>query len=133
MVTFPKVQGASTDGADQVEAVENARDGSVAALNAHVTLGEPLPRPQPACCRATIALPPLATAKLELYIAMHNLDMTTEARAGRLGIAAVAVARLLDLDHRSHIGEIETALAQLGKRLEISARDVAVADEMLAP
>jgi hypothetical protein len=35
------------------------------------------------------------------------------------------VRRLLDLDHRSDIGQIEAALATLGKRLEITVRDAA--------
>jgi hypothetical protein len=33
--------------------------------------------------------------------------------------------RLLDLDHRFDIGQIEAALAKLGKRLEIRVSDAA--------
>jgi hypothetical protein len=35
------------------------------------------------------------------------------------------VRKLLDLDHRSHIGQIEAALANLGIRREVVARKAA--------
>jgi antitoxin HicB len=133
VVAFPNVRGASTDGVDEAEAIENAPDCLTAALKAYVTLGEPLPRPSPVRGRATVALPPLTTAKLVLYSAMHDRSMTAKTLAHQLGVAPAVVERLLDLDHRSHIGEVETALARLGKRLEIGVREVALTDEMLDP
>jgi hypothetical protein len=36
-----------------------------------------------------------------------------------LGMKEYAVSRLLDLDHRSHIDQLDRALAALGKRLEV--------------
>ena len=42
--------------------------------------------------------------------------------ADRLGIRETAVRRLLDLDLRSHIGQVENALAVLGKRLIVEVR-----------
>jgi hypothetical protein len=36
-----------------------------------------------------------------------------------------SVGRLLDLDHRSHIDQIETALRSLGKRLEVTVQGAA--------
>ena len=39
--------------------------------------------------------------------------------ARRLGLHANAVRRLLDLDHRSHIDQLDRALAALGRRLEV--------------
>lgn len=42
-----------------------------------------------------------------------------------LGMSERAVRRLLDLDHRSDIGQSEAALAALGKRLEITVSDAA--------
>jgi antitoxin HicB len=39
--------------------------------------------------------------------------------ARRLGLQENAVRRLLDLDHCSHIDQIDRALAALGQRLEV--------------
>jgi antitoxin HicB len=64
-------------------------------------------------------LPPLAPAKLALYEAMHAQQITTTELARRLGLLENGVRRLLDLDHRSHIDQIDRALAVLGKRLEV--------------
>ena len=58
MVAFPDVQGASTDGADEAEAIANASDGLTAALIGYITLREPIPHPSPARGRPTVALPP---------------------------------------------------------------------------
>ena len=38
---------------------------------------------------------------------------------GALAHVGVAVEQLLDLDHRSHIDQIDRALTALGKRLEV--------------
>jgi hypothetical protein len=39
--------------------------------------------------------------------------------ARRLGLQENAVRRLLELDHRSHIDQLDRALAALGIRLEV--------------
>ena len=50
---------------------------------------------------------------------MRNGKMTNVELGRRLGISEGAVRRLVDLDHRSHIGQIETALAALGQQLVV--------------
>jgi hypothetical protein len=42
-----------------------------------------------------------------------------------VGNSEGAVRRLLDLDHRSHIGQVEAALAALDKRLSVEVYDAA--------
>ena len=64
-------------------------------------------------------MPALVTAKLALYEAMRTGNVTNVELGRRLGISEGAVRRLVDLDHRSHIGQIETALAILGYRLVV--------------
>lgn len=64
-------------------------------------------------------LPPLVAAKLALYEAMRAQRITRTELARRLGLQENAVRRLLDLDHRSHIDQVDRALAALGKRLEV--------------
>ncbi len=76
-------------------------------------------RPGRARGRPVVILPPLVAAKLALYEAMRAQQMTRTELARRLGLQENAVRRLLDLDHRSHIDQIDRALAALGKRLEV--------------
>jgi antitoxin HicB len=59
-------------------------------------------------------LPPLVAAKLALYEAMRAQGITRTELARQLGLQENAVRRLLDLDHRSHIDQIDRALAALG-------------------
>jgi hypothetical protein len=56
---------------------------------------------------------------------MLEQQVTNAGLADRWGKSESEVRRLLDLDHRSEIGQIEVALAELGKRLEIRVRDAA--------
>jgi antitoxin HicB len=56
---------------------------------------------------------------------LREQNVSVEDLAARLGIAEPAVRRLLDLDHRSHIDQVEAALRCLGKRLEVTVRDAA--------
>ena len=125
VVAFPDVRGAATDGADDAEATANASDSLIAALIGHIARRQPIPRPSPARGRSTVSLPPLVAAKLALYSAMLEQQVTNADLADRLGKSEAEVRRLLDLDHRSGIGQIEVALAELGKRLEIRVRDAA--------
>jgi plasmid maintenance system antidote protein VapI len=67
----------------------------------------------------TIGPSHLVAAKLALYEAMRAQQITRTELARRLGLQENAVRRLLDLDHRSHIDQIDRALAALGKRLEV--------------
>ena len=64
-------------------------------------------------------MPPLVAAKLALYEAMRAQGITRTELAHWLGLQENGVRRLLDLDHRSHIDQIDRALAALGKRLEV--------------
>ena len=61
-------------------------------------------------------------AKLALYRAMREQRIGNVAPARRLGTAEGTIRRLLDLDHRSHIGHVETVLRALGQRLVVEAR-----------
>ena len=62
---------------------------------------------------------PLVAAKLALYEAMRAERISRSELARRLGLQENAVRRLLDLDHRSHIDQVDRALAALGRRLEV--------------
>jgi antitoxin HicB len=124
-VSFPDVRGALTWGDDEAEALSLAEDCLIAALGGYIKLNKPIPRPSPARGRPIVTLPPLVAAKLALYEAMRAQGVSAEDLAERLGMPEPAVRRLLDLDHRSHIDQVEAALRCLGKRLEVAVRDAA--------
>ena len=53
---------------------------------------------------------------------MRERGLSNAALARQLGTVEGAVRRLIDLDHRSHIGQVETALHALGQRLVVVTR-----------
>ena len=121
LVSFPDVPEALTEGETRDAALEQAQDCLVAALGGYVKARLAIPRPSPADGRTVIALPALAAAKVALYVAMRADGVSNAALAIRLGLSEGAVRRLIDFDHRSHIGQIETALHALGQRLMVAA------------
>ena len=126
LVTFADVPGAVTDGETEAEALAQAVDCLVAALGGYIELRRDIPAPsRPRRARPLVILPPLVSAKLALYQALREAGLTRVALGRRLGVSEAAVRRLLDLDHRSHIGQVDAALTVLGKRLVVEVRDAA--------
>jgi antitoxin HicB len=120
LVQFIDVPEAHTFAPTEADAGgENALDCLIAALGGYMRLGREIPRPSPARGRPVVILPPLVSAKLALYGAMWVQRITRTELARRLGLQENAIRRLLDLDHRSHIDQVDRALAALGKRLEV--------------
>jgi len=124
-LSFPDVPGALTFGADEAEALAVAEDCLIAALRGYMKLRKPIPAPSAPGGRQVVTPPSLAVAKLALYEAMREAGLSNVELGRRLGVTENAVRKLLDLDHRSHIGQIEAALAKLGIRLEVVARKAA--------
>jgi antitoxin HicB len=119
LLQFVDIPEAHTSAATEAAAGDQALDCLVAALGGYIKLGRKIPRPSPSRGRPVAGLPPLVAAKLALYEAMRAQGVTRTELARRLGLQENAVRRLLDLDHRSHIDEVDRALAALGKRLEV--------------
>ncbi len=113
VASFPDVPEALTDGADEGEALAEARDALRAALAGYVQARRPLPHPSRRKGHL-IALPPLIAAKLALYQAMRERGLSNVALAARLGLSEGAVRRLVDPDHASRIEKLEVALEALG-------------------
>jgi antitoxin HicB len=120
LVTFPDVPEAGTDAETYEEALCAAPDALIAALGGYIETRRPIPLPSPAHLgQVMVALPALVVAKLALHETMRTATVTDTELGRRLGISSGAVRRLLDLDHRSHIGQVEAALAALGRRLVV--------------
>ena len=122
LVSFPDIPEALTEGATETEALTQARDCLIAAIGGYVGERRPIPKPSPAHGRALVALPALVAAKVALYGAMRAQEVGNTALAARLGLSEGAVRRLINLDHRSHIGQIEAALHALGQRLTVATQ-----------
>ena len=122
LVSFPDIPEALTEGATKAEALTQARDCLIAALGDYVEERRAIPEPSPVRGRAMVTLPVLVAAKIALYSAMRSQGVGKTALAARLGVSEGAVRRLVDLDHRSHIGQVETALHALGQWLTVTTR-----------
>lgn len=122
-VSFPDVPEALTCGDDRAEALAMARDALATALAAYVRERWEVPAASAAVNgQPLIAVPPVVAAKLALYTAMRAQGVTNVALAARLGISESAVRKLVNPDHRSHIGHVEKALAAVGRTLVIEDR-----------
>lgn len=119
VASFPDVPEALTDGADEAEALAEVQDALVAALAGYVHARRDIPRPRAPRGRRTVAVPPLAAAKLALYQAMRRRRVTNVELARRLGVTEAVVRRLVDPDHASRIERVEDALAALGVGLVV--------------
>lgn len=122
LVSFPDIPEALTEGPTEAGALIEAGDCLIAALGGYVAERRAIPRPSAARGRPVVALPVLVAAKIALYAAMRAQEVSNTALAGRLGLTEGAVRRLVDLDHRSHIGQIEAALQELGQLLTVATR-----------
>lgn len=123
LVTFPDVPEAGTDAETREEALRAASDAVIAALGGYVAARRPIPRPSRARPgQVLIALPALVAAKLALHEAMREAGIGKVELGRRLGVSEGAVRRLLDVDHRSHISQVEAGVQVLGHRLVMAVQ-----------
>ncbi len=119
-VRFPDVPGALTCGEDRAEALLMAEDALAVALAGYVQQQRDIPAPSSAKKgQEIVTLSPLVAAKLALYTAMRQQGVTKVALAARLGLSEAVVRRLVNLDHRSHISQVEKALRAVGRKLAV--------------
>ena len=125
-VSFPDVPEALTCGNDRAEALTMAEDALTVALGAYVANREDIPVPSVSIAgQELIAVPATTAAKLALYTAMRRQNISKVALAERLNLSEGTVRKLLDLDHRSQIGNVERALRAGGRSLVVGDRSAA--------
>lgn len=118
--TFADVPEAIGGGPDRAEAVFRAADALAVALSGYVHNGWEIPEPKAlAAGQELVAVPTVVAAKLALYSAMRAQQVTKVELARRLGVSEAAVRRLVNPDHRSHIGQVNKALAAMGCSLVV--------------
>ena len=126
VVTFPDVPGAITGARTREESLVLAEDALGVALAGYVHEHWDIPIPSVAAKgQVLVAVPSIVAAKLALYTAMREQGITKVALAARLGLSESVVRRLLDPDHRSHIGQVEKALRAVGRTLVVGDRAAA--------
>lgn len=102
-----------------------AEHALVTVLSGYVDDGKAVPLPKPALNRPVVALHSLETAKIALHNAMVSAGVSNVELARRLATDEKSIRRLRDPLHRSHIGQVEAALATFGQRLSIDVRQAA--------
>lgn len=128
MVQFPDVPEAFTVLDDAQDLQEQGSDALSVALSGYLDAGRAIPRPSKAKRgQELVYLPVLAGAKLAIHDAMISRGMSRVELASRLQCDEKMVRRLLDLDHKSQMSQIEAALKVLGKAIATDVRDLALA------
>lgn len=125
LVTCPDLPEVTTFGVDRADAMQRAGDAIEEALAARIADREDIPAPSPAAGRATVVLPALVAAKVELYRTARTQGVTKAELGRRLAWHGPQVDRLFDLRHPSKIEQIDRALRTMGKRLEVIVCDTA--------
>jgi len=122
LVRFPDVPEALTDGHSMDEALYEARDALTAALAGYVHAHRDIPKPstlRPG--QEAVHLSLLIASKLTLVESMRRNHINNVELARRMGVTENAIRRLIDPDHRSHIGQVERALDLLHVSMEVEA------------
>jgi antitoxin HicB len=122
-VTFRDVPEAITQGDTLEEALREAVDALVTALDFYVGDRLPLPAASPmAEGEHLVEVTPLAEAKLGLYETMGTAGVGKAELARRLGVHLMQVDRMLSLLHASKLEQIERGLHALGMRIDLIVR-----------
>jgi antitoxin HicB len=127
VVTFPDVPGCVTQGDNDVEAMEMAADALCLILSHIVEHGGEIPESRVRRGKhfRLVSLPPLESAKLDLYRVFRASGLRKAELARRMGILKSNVDRLFDLNHTSRIENLDAAFRALGKRLVVRVEDAA--------
>lgn len=120
VVTFRDIPEAITQGDNEGEALEMARDVLVTVMDFYFEDRRQVPAPSAAQQdERLIALPVSVSAKVLLLNAMLERQVRPADLARLMGIKPQEVTRLLDLGHSTKIDTVADALASLGLELDV--------------
>ena len=127
LATSPDFPEVTTFGDDRKEAVARAVHALEEAIAARIHDRKEIPAPSRGEIYA--ALPTLTSVKVMLYEGMREQGIGKAELARRLGWHLPQVDRVLDIEHRSRLDQMEAALAAIGRQLHVNAvsRDPEVA------
>ena len=119
VATSPDFPELTTFGDDRDDALTHAFDALEEAIAARVHAGQDIPPPSPGEDR--VGLPTLTAVKVILYQGMRDDGIGKAELARRLGWHLPQVDRVLDVQHRSRMDQIDAALGVIDRQLHVSA------------
>lgn len=121
LVQFRDIPEATTQGDDEADAMEMAKDALISSMDFYLEKKRAVPLPSRALPGdRLVAIPASAAAKVLLLNEMLAQEIGPSELGRRLGISPQGASRLVDLEHATKIDQIEGALLALGRRLELS-------------
>ncbi len=120
-VSFPDIPEALTQGDTREEALEMARDALVTAFEFYFEDNRPVPMPG-TDGDDFVTVPASVWAKVLLLNAMIETGTTNAELARRMNLKPQEVQRIVTLGHNTKIDTTQTALAALGKSLELQVK-----------
>jgi antitoxin HicB len=119
LVTSPDFPELTTFGDDREEAIARAVHALEEAIAARIHDRKDIPEPSQG--ETCAVLPTLTSVKVMLYQGMREQGIGKAELARRLGWHLPQVDRVLDVQHRSGLDQMEAALGAIGRRLHVTA------------
>lgn len=123
LVDFPDLPEAHSVGETMDEALREAVDAVITAIEMYFDARSPVPLPsKPSKGQHTVSLPALETAKVLLWNEMQQQNLRKADLARMLNVHQPQIDRLFDLRHSSKLDFVEQTARALGRRLAIELR-----------
>ena len=120
VVTFRDIPEAITQGDDERDAIDMAKDVLLSSMDFYFDNKRQVPMPSTAKPgERLIPLPASVSAKVLLLNEMLEQDVIPSELARRMGTTRQEISRLINLAHTTKIDRIEDALAALGRDLHL--------------
>ena len=119
LATSPDFPELTTFGDDREEAIARAVHALEEAIAARIHDRKDIPPPSQGAAYAV--LPALTSVKVMLYQGMRDQGIGKAELARRLGWHMPQVDRVLDVQHRSRLDQMDAALGAIGRQLQVSA------------
>ena len=119
LATSPDFPELTTFGDERDDALMRAADALEEAIAGRIHAGQDVPSPSKGEIR--VGLPTLTAVKVILYQGMRDDGVGKAELARRLGWHLPQVDRVLDIQHRSRMDQMDAALGVIGRELHVSA------------
>jgi antitoxin HicB len=128
LVTSPDFPELTTFGDDREEAIARAVHALEEAIAARIHDRKDIPSPSRG--KTFALLPTLTSVKVMLYQGMREQGIGKAELARRLGWHLPQVDRVMDVQHRSRLDQMEAALGAIGRQLQVRTVSPAPAVEV---
>lgn len=120
VVTFRDIPEAITQGDDEADAIDMAKDALLSSMDFYFERKRQVPMPSDALPgERLIPIPASLAAKILLLNEMLAQGVIPSELARRMGTTRQEVNRLINLEHTTRIDRIEDAMSALGRELEL--------------